>query len=107
MDGSKSHRRRRGSWAIVVPGLVLAAAGVVWWSSQEPETAGTPAAPSPTEETAEVVPASRLPEAAPAPWTPGTPMQIVIPALQVDVPVDPILAPGGVLTPPSNPQTVG
>lgn len=90
---------------LVAPGLVLAA-GAWWWNTQEPDRFGTQAGSS-TDATAEVVPQSRFPEAAPAPRTPGAPVRLSIPALDVDVPVDSILAPGGVLTPPSDPQTLG
>jgi LPXTG-site transpeptidase (sortase) family protein len=37
----------------------------------------------------------------------GRPVRLVVPRLDVDAPVFPISAPGGVLTPPSNPQTLG
>lgn len=91
---------------LVAPGLVLAA-GAWWWTTQEPDLFGPPAGSSTSGAAAEVVPRSRLPEAAPAPRTPGAPVRLGIPALDVDVPVDSILAPGGVLTPPSDPQTLG
>ena len=44
------------------------------------------------------------PERAPAA---GRPARLVVPWLSLDAPVYPIGAPGGVLTPPSNPQTLG
>jgi len=105
VDPAKRHRKSRRSWLIVVPGLVLAAAGGLWWTSQEPDPVGTPPASSTGEAGAEIVAGNSLPEAAPAPRQPGLPTEIMIPALDVDVPVDAILAPGGVLTPPSDPQT--
>ncbi len=37
----------------------------------------------------------------------GPPARLLVPRLHVDAPVVPIGAPGGVLTPPSNPQTLG
>lgn len=37
----------------------------------------------------------------------GRPVRLVVPRLHVDVPVYPIGAPGGVLTPPGDPQTLG
>jgi LPXTG-site transpeptidase (sortase) family protein len=37
----------------------------------------------------------------------GTPVRLVVPVLGVDAPVLPIAAAGGVLLPPSNPQTLG
>ena len=37
----------------------------------------------------------------------GVPVRLVVPALGVDASVVPIAAPGGVLLPPSNPQTLG
>jgi LPXTG-site transpeptidase (sortase) family protein len=37
----------------------------------------------------------------------GRPVRLVVPRLRVNAPVYPIGAPGGVLTPPSDPQTLG
>jgi LPXTG-site transpeptidase (sortase) family protein len=38
---------------------------------------------------------------------PGIPLRLVVPSLHVDAPVIPISAPGGVLLPPGDPQTLG
>ena len=38
---------------------------------------------------------------------PGVPVRLLVPSLQVDAPVVPISAPGGVLLPPDDPQTLG
>ncbi len=47
------------------------------------------------------------PEATFAPWKPGAPRVLQIPALGVDAPVVPIKAPNRTLTPPSDPQQLG
>jgi LPXTG-site transpeptidase (sortase) family protein len=38
---------------------------------------------------------------------PGVPVRLIVPSLHVDAPVVPISAPGGVLLPPADPQTLG
>ena len=38
---------------------------------------------------------------------PGVPLRLIVPSLHVDAPVIPIGAPGGVLLPPGDPQTLG
>lgn len=38
---------------------------------------------------------------------PGVPVRLLVPELEVDAPVVPITAPGGVLLPPGDPQTLG
>jgi LPXTG-site transpeptidase (sortase) family protein len=52
----------------------------------------------------EITSAEPSPRPAPAP---GVPQRLVVPILGVDAPVIPITAPGGVLLPPSDPQTLG
>ena len=42
-----------------------------------------------------------------APWVPGAPRRVLIPALHVAAPVLPVRAPGGTLVPPSDPQQLG
>ncbi|HET7385358.1 MAG TPA: class F sortase [Nocardioidaceae bacterium] len=54
--------------------------------------------------TAATAPASH--PARPRP-VPGVPVGLRVPALHIDVPVVPIAATGGMLVPPSNPQTLG
>ncbi len=49
---------------------------------------------------------SATPAARPRPQ-PGVPVRLVVPSLGVDAPVIPITAPGGVLLPPGDPQTLG
>ncbi|MGZ8736078.1 MAG: class F sortase [Nocardioides sp.] len=39
--------------------------------------------------------------------SPGIPVRLLVPSLRVDAPVVPISAPGGVLLPPDDPQTLG
>ena len=49
---------------------------------------------------------SATPETRPRPQ-PGVPVRLVVPSLGVDAPIIPITAPGGVLLPPGDPQTLG
>jgi LPXTG-site transpeptidase (sortase) family protein len=53
------------------------------------------------------VAASVIEKADPVRTTPGSPSRVVIPAQHINVPVVPIQAAAGVLTPPSNPQELG
>jgi LPXTG-site transpeptidase (sortase) family protein len=65
----------------------------------EPAVRFERAAPSQTPDTTDAPP--RAPEAE------GVPHRVVVPRLGVDVPVVGIDAPGGVLTPPADPQVLG
>ena len=103
-------RSRRWSWmALVLLGLALVAWGGSWWITQERPAQSRPPSASPTgdDETSAVVGGRRVPEASPAPHRPGEPLRMEIPDLGVDAAVLPILAPDGVLTPPSDPQELG
>jgi LPXTG-site transpeptidase (sortase) family protein len=66
---------------------------------------------TPTQpEAFEVAPGVEISSASPAPRppvAPGLPLRLVVPSLDVNAPVVPITAPGGVLLPPSDPQTLG
>jgi LPXTG-site transpeptidase (sortase) family protein len=104
--------RARGRWiapALLVAGIVLAVVGVVGWI-QQPTDSGRPATGPATETTItgqETADSPDLPDAAPASWKPGAPRRLLVPSLGVDAPVVPIEAPGGVLTPPADPQVLG
>ncbi len=57
-----------------------------------------------------VAPGVELTSASPRPRPrpqPGVPVRLLVPSLEVDAPVIPITAPGGVLLPPGDPQTLG
>ena len=93
------------SWVVVLGLVLLVAGALLWWTDtreaapaarDQPRTGGSAAAP-PTE-----LPAAEVVRA-----RPGAPRRVVIPALDVDSPVVPVRAPGGVLTPPADPQTLG
>ena len=101
-------RDQRWSWAAVaLLGLLLVAGSGLWWVTQEePAQSQTPAASS-GDDSSTVVAGRRVPEATPARRLPGDPLRIEIPDLDVDARVLPILAPDGVLTPPSDPQQLG
>ena len=55
----------------------------------------------------EVVASPDLPREQRVDTEPGAPQRLVVPALGIDAPVVPIGAPGGVLTPPADPQVLG
>ena len=62
----------------------------------------------PASEPYDVAPGVEIAATAPRPRpAPGTPLRLKVPSLRVDAPVVPISAPGGVLLPPDDPQTLG
>lgn len=113
MDGVDQPRRAGGrvTAALVVIGLVLVViGGTAWWfQPQTPVPVGAePSAPQVSALSAQdVLEAVPLPEAQRVQTEPGAPERLEVPALGIDAPVIPIGAPGGVLTPPSDPQTLG
>lgn len=113
MDAGEQPRRAGGgrvSAALVVVGLVLVViGGTAWWFQPPPapvETAGQGVRVSapPSQQVVEAVPP---PKEQRVETEPGAPERLEVPALGIDAPVIPIGAPGGVLTPPSDPQTLG
>ncbi len=111
-EGESPQEQARGRWiapALLVAGVVLVVAGVVGWLQQPQDTEPPRTAPA-TETTTseqETADSPELPDAAPASWKPGAPRRLLVPSLGVDAPVVPIEAPGGVLTPPADPQVLG
>ena len=112
-DPATTERGRPLWWAVAL-GLALLLAGAAMWLDQRPTPVADDAGPvdPPSSETPQAppesaAPISRRPEAKPAPPRPGAPERLLIPSLDVDSPVVPIRAPGGVLTPPADPQTLG
>ena len=106
--------RQAQSWALMALGaLAIAFAVVLWLSQAEGQEAVVPTTnvdPSPTETEAarpRRVPAQVIEKAEPVHTTQGFPSRVIIPVQQINVPVVPIQAPGGVLIPPSNPQELG
>lgn len=72
----------------------------------EVETSSTP----PVAQPYDVAPGTEIESSSPTPIprpAPGVPVRLVVPSLHVDAPVIPISAPGGVLLPPGDPQTLG
>ncbi len=101
---------RHRSWLLTLVVLLLAlAGGLVWLGTQgaaesEGDTSVGPARPG---DDSEVVAGDTIPKAERVPRKPGDPLRIQIPDLAVDAPVVPVAAPGGVLTPPGDPQVIG
>lgn len=97
--------RNLASWVMVAAGLLLVVGGLYWWQHQAPHKveAGSED-PMAISKGGTLAP---LPEARPGSWRPGAPTHIVIPALDVNVPVIPIRTEGSTLTPPSDPQELG
>jgi LPXTG-site transpeptidase (sortase) family protein len=93
--------------------LAIAFAVVLWLTQAQGEEAAPPSSspgPSPTESEPTrptTVRAQVIEKAKRVRTTPGSPSRVIIPVQQIDVPVIPIQAPGGVLVPPSNPQELG
>lgn len=109
-DGERSARSGLWTTALLVVGLFLTVGGAVaWWNQPEaPVARDTPTATAdPTPGPQDVVSVPAPPREKRARWEPGAPQRVQVPALGVDAPVVPISAPGGVLTPPADPQVLG
>jgi LPXTG-site transpeptidase (sortase) family protein len=107
---------RRGpralTWLLVAVGLALVVGGsLAWYTQPGPSVAEEPVSPPETSEAAppppQAVVGTTLPMAKRAEWRPGAPERLRVPVLGMDAPVVPIAAPGGVLTPPADPQVLG
>jgi len=110
-DQARASSAGRATWVLVGFGVVLLVVGAVWWWT--PPTTATPqpaqdprpsTAPPPGQEVVEAVPPPRELRVR---TRPGAPERLQVPELDIDAPIIPIGAPGGVLTPPSDPQTLG
>lgn len=104
---------RRGAslttWLLLVTGLALVVVGAATWldrDTDQPVVAST-TDDSTTPAGQEVVASPSLPREQRVRTEPGAPQRLVVPALSIDAPVVPIGAPGGVLTPPADPQVLG
>lgn len=104
--------RRGAGWfsaLLLAVGVALVAVGAVSWWGQDPSTpvaTGPTVLPSPPTGQ-EVVASPALPREQRVDTEPGAPERLEVPALSMDAPIVPIAAPGGVLTPPSDPQVLG
>jgi hypothetical protein len=107
---------RRGAgwvtWLLLVAGLALVVIGATTWLGQgSGRSLATDARDAPDAPTSpagqEVVASPTLPREQRVETEPGAPRRLVVPALSIDAPVVPIGAPGGVLTPPADPQVLG
>lgn len=105
-------RAGRVTGALAAIGLILILVGAAAWWFQTPTNQPTPVALDAVPTVGappgqEVLPASQLPREQRVKTEPGAPERLEVPALRIDAPIVPIGAPGGVLTPPSDPQTLG
>ncbi|MBZ5739928.1 class F sortase [Nocardioides mangrovi] len=94
--------------ALAAAGVVLAAAGGVWWAEDGTSGTAVPSAASEDARTtgrADTTGTTATPEVAPV--TPGAPERVTIPALHVSAPVLPVRAPDRTLVPPSDPTELG
>jgi LPXTG-site transpeptidase (sortase) family protein len=107
-----ARKHRAGSWLLALLALGLVVGGFALLRSQDGAagaqpsdgTGETPSASTPAEATTTPTPP---PPATRAPWRPGAPRRLVIPALGVDAPVVPVKAPGRTLLPPQDAQQLG
>ena len=111
-DGQQSTGSGRVTWTLVVVGLLLVVVGAAAWAFQTPTSSGQHVAEDPTPSAStppgqEVVAAVPLPREKRVETEPGAPERLEVPSLGIAAPIIPIGAPGGVLTPPSDPQTLG
>lgn len=93
---------------LVVGGLAVAGTGLwQWYAGGAPTPSRAATAPVQESPSASGEPPAELPQAQPAPARPGAPLRVRVPRLGVDAPVDPVGAPGGTLTPPSDATRLG
>lgn len=111
MDRGDQSQRSGATWALVVVGLILVViGGTAWWF--QPQTLAPVGVEDPTPSVS-LPPGQTIVESVPLPkeqrveTEPGAPERLQVPALGIDAPIVPIGAPGGVLTPPSDPLTLG
>jgi LPXTG-site transpeptidase (sortase) family protein len=103
---SSTDRGRMPAWLAAV-GAVLVAVGLVVWLAQSPP-ASTSEARGTVQETSDPPPGTgTTAEAVRAPWEPGAPRRVRIPALGVSAAVVPVHAPDDTLVPPSDPTQLG
>ena len=95
------------SWWVAAAGAGLVVAGLLAWFLQAPGAGSTPGANRSAGGCHAPEAVAATPPAARAPWVPGAPRRVLIPALHVAAPVLPVRAPGGTLVPPSDPQQLG
>lgn len=105
-DPDTAHRRyRRSAVVAVAVGAVVAALALAGVSLLRPSRDDVRAATAVAD--ASPAAASPTPAEVRAPWEPGAPRRLSIPALGVDAPVVPVRAPGRNLVPPRDPAQLG
>lgn len=102
-------RGRPPQWAAAV-GAVLVIGGLGSWLMQSPvaSTSKMPGGDATTQARDTPPPGTgTIAKHVRAPWEPGAPRRVVIPALRVDAGVVPVEAPDDTLIPPTDPQQLG
>jgi LPXTG-site transpeptidase (sortase) family protein len=97
--------RHHSRWVVAAGAVIVVAGAIAWWG-QSSDGRAVSKAPSAGGWTAESAVATTA-EAVRAPWRPGAPRLVRIPALDVAAPVVPVKAPGRTLVPPSDPRQLG
>lgn len=93
---------------VTLLGVAVAGIGVaVWLHQSNAVTPGVSPRAAESSETGTAEPTATPRPEKRAPWEPGAPRRLTIPALGVDAPVVPVKAPNRTLTPPSDPQQLG
>jgi sortase (surface protein transpeptidase) len=93
--------------ALTLLGVAFAGTGAVVWLSQPDQVAAREPAPTAGSREGAVSPTPAPRAEQRAPWEPGAPRRLMIPALQVDARVVPVTAPDRTLVPPADPQQLG
>ncbi|CAB4720386.1 unannotated protein [freshwater metagenome] len=91
-----------GALALLAAGLVATGVSLVTGADSAPGRAPETGAASAVAGTP-----APVAEAVRAPWRPGAPRRVVVPALGLDAAVVPVKAPDRTLVPPSDPQQLG
>lgn len=101
-DAQRAGAGGRVTWLLVLVGAVLVASALAWWrSSGSDHSEAAPPTVGATEAGATPPPEQRVER------EPGAPVDLRVPDLGIRARIVPVAAPGGVLTPPADPQVLG